>query len=129
MAQGWCIIKQDDEVMEGVPSRIGWGQATIEQAQASGPTLVNAGTVFITKEIDPQSIENPISFRLCYDGQDPVTGYSESDGEGKVPYEGVISLEWLDGDEDLAFAPLEFGQADVGATDMYYRKGEKWELL
>jgi len=60
-----------------------------------------------------------------------VTPFRLYDGDDELYYEGLISLSWLNGEAEYAFAPLDWGQADAGCTSMWYKnpKTRRWEEL
>lgn len=118
MYSGW-VITQDhlyDDDME-IPSRVGWGQNDANAVHEECDQVV-AFRITFEENLIPELIENPVQYRLV-------------DEDGVSHYDGIISREWLDGDECLSFAPLRFGTADTGATIMEYRLPEssEWEVL
>lgn len=57
-------------------------------------------------------------------------GWQTFDEDGYLVYSGSCG-DITNADQDQAFAPLDFSEADCGATTMKYRKvgGSKWETL
>lgn len=51
------------------------------------------------------------------------------DDDGNIYYEGEIDDVSLNGDEDEAFAPLNFGEVDAGCTRMDFFENGKWQTL
>lgn len=51
------------------------------------------------------------------------------DGDNNLYFEGIISENWLFGEAEYAFAPLDWAQANFGCTSMWYFNGEDWEEL
>ena len=62
------------------------------------------------------------------EGEDMVT-FRLFDDDGELYYEGRIAQHWLDGEEALAFAPLDWARADAGCTRMDFFLHDKWETL
>lgn len=52
------------------------------------------------------------------------------DDDGILYFEGLISRSWLEGEADLAFAPLDWAKWYAGCTSIHFKneKGE-WEEL
>lgn len=118
--KGWVIIKDHFEEQNkeyDLPSRKGWGQTSSRQVIEDGNQIF-LRTITMREDIDPSDIENPVRFNL-------------EDEDGERHYTGLISREWLESDEVLAFAPLNFAETDTGATIMMYCDPEtsKWEML
>lgn len=52
------------------------------------------------------------------------------DGEDMPDYLGVASAaRILEGDEEKAFAPLDWAERDSGCTTLEYYQGGKWNVL
>jgi len=51
------------------------------------------------------------------------------DDDNNLYFEGLISENWIEGEADFAFAPLDWAMAVFGCTHMEYFNGEKWEEL
>ncbi len=103
---GWVITEGD---------RKGYGQADEAQVRLDA-RFPFFHRVTVERDLDPTQIKAPVKFRLRYE-------------DGEVEYKGVISRSWLDGDEELAFAPLNYGQADAGVTEMQYYHASQWVTL
>lgn len=110
---GWTITRDhitppDDDL----PSRVGTGATS------------SRGSDYLLRGLKASDLRDPVAFRVL-------------DDDGIVYYSGVISREWLEGDETRAFAPLDFASHDAGATVMQYRGPdavplhpyEKWTTL
>lgn len=108
---GWAIDRDHIDV-----GRVGTGQRDAEQVRDDAARIIGR-RVTIEDNLSAACVEDPVRFRVL-------------DDDGEVYYGGAISRSWLDGDEELAFAPLIFATADAGATDMQYRdKNGEWRLL
>lgn len=67
-----------------------------------------------------------ISYRMMkYDGV-PFRLY---DGDGIMYFEGLINENWIYGEAELAFAPLDWAMDNFGCTSMTFFNGEEWEEL
>ena len=118
MISGWVITRDPfNEASDfNIPSRVGWGQVNDADVIVDAETLFPR-TITVATELDSNNIVNPVRFRLI-------------DEDGELHYEGVISREWLDGEEIFAFAPLHFATNDSGATFMEYETRDgRWEQL
>lgn len=105
---GW-VIDNDHLADPGEPTRVGYGQ-TAEQ-------VGGFHSVSVTCDLSRTQVPDPVRFRTL-------------DEDGEVYYSGVMSRAWLDGDEERAFGPLAFAQADAGATDLqYWTVGRGWTAL
>ena len=113
--KGWVITKQHFDYDDGLPSRVGWGQVD-EDIVHEDSAQIFARQISLETDLDPKEIEDPVHWRTMSD-----------DGiEEGLSYSGVISRDWLDGEEDLAFGPVTFATTDVGDTIMeYYKPGCK----
>lgn len=111
---GWMI---DRDYFEGnnAESRVGYGQTDSGQVADEANTIFGR-SITVRTDLKATDIDNPVRIRLV-------------DEDDEVHYGGCISREWLDGEEHLAFAPLEFATADTGATIMEYRDGNDWKML
>jgi hypothetical protein len=107
---GW-VIDRDYLNASGDPyCRVGYGQ-TASDADATGWR-----TVTVTRGLTVGQVDDPVRFRVL-------------DDDGIVYFGGAIARAWLDGDEELSFAPLTFATADAGATELQYRDGADWRTL
>jgi hypothetical protein len=114
--QGW-VIERDLLTPEGTGSRVGYGQRTAEAGDTNASFEAVVGrTVYMATGLQACDVVNPISFRL-------------KDDDGEVYFEGKITKEWIDGEEELAFAPLRFGETDAGCTTLEYNEGNGWKVL
>lgn len=106
---GWAI--DTDHVSDpGDPARVGVGQ-TAEELAVSGCMSIRVAT-----GLRAEDVEDGIRFRL-------------RDCDGELYYSGRVSRSWIEGDEEHAFAPLEYGTADAGATTLEYLEGRTWQVL
>jgi hypothetical protein len=105
---GW-VIDRDHLNSGDASSRVGWGQKAGDEG--------GFHSVTITRGLSASSVSDPVRFRVL-------------DDDGEPYYGGAIARDWLDGDEELAFGPLAFAQADAGCTIMQYRNSAgEWETL
>ena len=104
--QGW-VIDRDYLAEEGDVSRVGTGQVDRETVEAEAE-MIFGRRITIETDLSVGELENPVRFRL-------------RDEDGEIHFGGAISLEWLNGDETLAFAPLNLGETDTGATILAHR--------
>lgn len=63
-----------------------------------------------------EGAELPIKFRLL-------------DDDREVYYEGQGNDAWLNGPEEIAFAPLDWATGFAGATELQYRDSDEWKTL
>ena len=59
----------------------------------------------------------------------PFTKFRLYDDDNELYYSGRINDDWLNGDEEHAFAPLDFGMADAGCSYMTYFEDGEWKHL
>jgi hypothetical protein len=110
----WVVTK--DHINPQPCDRTGYGQ-TVRDAEASGPTLLNAGTVHVTLGVDPKAI--PV---------DKQVRWKSYDDDGELYYEGRIHVDALfcegdfetDDDTDLGYELDRFCEADAGAVRTIY---------
>lgn len=100
---GWVIEWSDDE---DTSRRIGCGQIDAqkvhEEALILYPRVINLDT-----NLDPEKVKDPVRFEL-------------RDEDDYVFFRGRITKSWLDS-EEFGMAPQRFGEADVGATDIWFK--------
>lgn len=115
---GWIIDKDYlyNPEYDGPRNRVGVGQTSREQVEGEAMQFF-ARSITIDEGLSVSDLDDPVRFRLM-------------DEDDEVHFGGAISRSWLDGEEFLAFAPLEFGTADTGATIMEYRgESGEWVML
>jgi hypothetical protein len=116
---GWVITKDHlfDPKWE-LPSREGYGQIDSATVVDEG-NMIFGRRISVETDINPAEITDPVKFRLY-------------DDDMELYYSGVITEEWLNGTEEyetLAFAPLNFAEADAGCTIMDYYEDGVWKTL
>lgn len=97
------IITKDLIPMEGVRSRIGWGNYASDKTTETAVSLAQSPMT---------ALALPYEFRL-------------KDDDGEIYYEGRSD----DNSSQDAFAPLDWAEADAGCTSIEYRNRNKWEML
>lgn len=116
---GWCITKEYGEYLDefGIESRVGYGQTDNSAVEETANTVWGR-TIYVRTDLKASDIDNAVKFRLYNDDRE-------------LDYSGIISKDWLEGEEYLAFAPLEFATTDVGSTYMMYLdpEGGEWVHL
>lgn len=107
---GWVIDRDYvNDPHDSVCSRVGYGQ----RAEGVGSFM----SVEVERGLSIGDVADPVRFRLM-------------DDDGEAYYGGSMRRDWLDGEEEWAFAPLVFGTADAGATELQYRDDSgQWVTL
>ena len=110
---GWVVTRDhmfDETLTEGdlgyIPSRVGFG-ARLEDARGDAESWLNQVTIdtgLTAKDIEGET-----------------TRWRVLDDDGEVYYSGVMRRDWAEGDETLAFHPLEWARPDAGACDIQLR--------
>lgn len=109
---GWVIDRDYlNEPGDSVGSRVGYGQRLEDVDTAFGMS------VDVQTGLSTGDVAGPVRFRLM-------------DDDGIPYYGGSMRRDWLDAEEEYAFAPLAFGTADAGANEMQYRNDSgQWVTL
>lgn len=109
MFEGWAIDRDHLEPAGSSAARVGVGQT---EAEVGGFHRVT-----VCWELKASEVIDPVRFRTL-------------DDDGEVYYGGAISRSWIDGEEEKAFGPLAYAQADAGATELQYHYGDgAWKTL
>lgn len=113
--EGWAI--DGDHIYDGtartvgkvnIVNRIGYGQRLTEASvtEDSFNTVIGR-TVEMRADLKASDVKDPVRWRLQQDGE-PV-------------YSGVVSSEWLLGEDDHAYNIWHFCEADVGGGELEFR--------
>ena len=105
---GWIITKEHAE-LEGMPSRVGWGQlrAHANETDDSFDRVVGR-TIFMDKSLTEHMMPQDVQIR-----------WRSFEDDGFPAYDGIVNVDWLF-DEDLANNIDRFNETDVGATYVWY---------
>ena len=118
---GWAIDR-DYLAADEQSSRIGFGQRDAASTSFIERWIDEANMLWgrrigVETDLRAADVADPVRFRVL-------------DDDGELCYGGSISRAWLDGEEHLAFAPLQFATADAGATELQYRtENNEWKGL
>lgn len=106
---GWLITKEHVE-LEGIPSRVGWGQLRVhsEETDASFDRVIGR-TIFMDKSITEHMMPEEVRVR-----------WRSFEDDGFPAYDGIVNVNWIFGEEDNAYNIDRFNESDVGAVHVYY---------
>jgi hypothetical protein len=109
---GWVIMR---DLIDPDDPCVGYGQVqgNADDTQASFEAVIGR-TVYVSTELSSDLVRDSVAFRL-------------RDDDGEVYYEGRIRRDWLD--DDRAFLPLAWAEANAGCTIMEFRNGRRWDIL
>lgn len=109
---GWLITKEINE-LEGIPSRVGWGQLHVHASETEySYSHIVGRTLFMDTSLTGHMIPDDEQIRWI----------SASD-DGDLSYEGVVRISWLfesDDDDDLAYNIDRFCMEETGDTHVWY---------
>jgi hypothetical protein len=106
---GWLITKEHAE-LEDIESRVGWGQLRVHAGETDSSYGQALGrTVFMDKSLTEHMIS-----------EDKQVRWRSFEDDGIPAFDGLVNVDWLFDDDDLAYNIDRFNEADVGATHVWY---------
>lgn len=128
---GWLITKEHNE-LEGIPSRVGWGQMRVhaQETDASFDRVIGR-TVYMDKSLTEHMMPEEVRIR-----------WRSFEDDGLPAFDGLVNFNWLfdEDDNNLAYNIDRFNETDVGAIFVWYSvddaiecarnsKREDWHLF
>jgi hypothetical protein len=126
---GWLITKEHAE-LEGMPSRVGWGQLRVhaDETEKSYERVIGR-SIFMDRSLTEHMMPEEVRVRWRSFEDDDVPAF-----------DGLVNVHWLFNEDDLGFNVDRFNETDVGAVyvfysveDMYARsdvvKNPAWERI
>src|SRR4051794_308525 len=89
---GWIIVKEHAE-LEGIPSRVGWGQLRVhaQETDASFDQVVGR-TIYMDKSLTEHMMPDDAKVR-----------WRSFEDDGFPAFDGVVNVDWLFSEEDDAY--------------------------
>jgi hypothetical protein len=104
---GWIITKEHNE-LEGIPSRVGWGQLRVhaEETDDSFDQVIGR-TIFMDKSLTEHMMPEEVRVR-----------WRSFEDDGYPAFDGIVNINWLF--DDMAYNIDRFNETDVGAVWVWY---------